>query len=198
MNCKRMAALLITCILLLGCANAETPWTNETLDGLANRIIGLACDENYIQMFSNDPNVVAQYERMAALKGLPVKEYRYLRLREDMMDTFLRTEGTAEWGALTREVLAKRFAGMTPSVINSMGGAAWLAACSSLTEKTGYQLPEGFAPCAVLMDYGADVDVMIIFVRTGEAVVTATASFVDAKLAGGDTLSLFYTEEKPQ
>lgn len=198
MKCKGMVALLVTCILLFGCAKAETAWTYETLDGLANRIIGLACDENYVRMFTDDTDVLEQYERMAALKDLPVKEYRFLCLREDMMDTFVSMASAPEWSALAREVLAKRFAGMAPSVINSLGGAAWLAACSVLTETTGYLMPEGFAPGAVLMEYGTDVDVMITFVQTGEDVITATAAFVDAQIASGETLSLFYTEENPQ
>ena len=61
-------------------------------------------------------------------------------------------------------------------------------------------MPEDFVPCIVLMDFGTDADVMVVFTRTGEDTVTGQAVFVSAAVvdAGMDTVLLLYTEDEPE
>ena len=61
-------------------------------------------------------------------------------------------------------------------------------------------MPEDFVPCIVLMDFGTDADVMVVFTRTGEETVTAQAAFVSAAVvdAGMEAVLLLYTEDEPE
>lgn len=139
---------------------------------------------------------------MAANAGREVVSERRFFPRGDAMNALkamLASQGEEmpELSAIAQEALGRRMSGAVVSMLNGTMGTNWLGAASMLSEGESFLMPEGFTPCAVLLDYGTDVDVLVIFIQSGEGVASATASFVAAEaIQGGEgLLSLLYTEE---
>lgn len=202
MNRGRTAAALLLCLTLLcGCARAD--WAGDTAEALSARMTALAVDEAYVSLFTGSEEVLAQVERMAANEGLEAGQVRRFTLRSESSSA-----DYAEWeglelpalSAVAGEELERRLAAMPPSLLNGQAGADWLAAASLLTVSETYLMPEDFVPCIVLMDFGTDADVMVVFTRTGEETVTAQAAFVSAAVvdAGMEAVLLLYTEDEPE
>lgn len=200
---KRLLALILLWTLCLGgAARAETDWAGDLSHELAQRLIALAADESYAALFTSSEEILAEVARMAENEGREIVSERRLLLREDAAEalwTIIAAEGETppEMSEATREAIQKRLGSSVTSMLNGTMGTTWLAATSILCETEGYLMPEGFAPCAVLLDYGTAADVMVIFAQTGEGVIGASASFVSsaAVATGGDLISLLYTEE---
>ena len=202
MNRKRTVAVLLLCLTLLcGCARAD--WADDTADALCERMTALAGERAYVELFTGSEEVLSQVERMAANEGLEVGQVRRFTLRsESSYADYAEWEGLElpALSAVAGEELERRLAAMPPSLLNGQAGADWLAAASLLTVSETYLMPENFVPCIVLMDFGTDADVMVVFTRTGEETVTAQAAFVSAAVvdAGMEAVLLLYTEDEPE
>ena len=200
---KRIGAFLLALALCLGgAAQAEADWAGDVSRELAARLIALAADEGYVSLFTSSEDILAEIARMAENEGCEIVSERRFLLREDAIETLwavMAAEGDTppEMGEAAREAVQKRLGSSVTSMLNGTMGVSWLGAASILSEAGGYLMPEGFAPCAVLLDYGTAADVMVVFAQTGEGVIGASASFVAAQAVedSQEILSLLYTEE---
>ena len=202
MNRKRTVAVLLLCLTLL-CDCARADWADDTADALCERMTALAGERAYVSLFTGSEEVLSQVERMAANEGLEVGQVRRFTLRsESSYADYAEWEGLElpALSAVAGEELERRLAAMPPSLLNGQAGADWLAAASLLTVSETYLMPEDFVPCIVLMDFGTDADVMVVFTRTGEETGTAQAAFVSAAVvdAGMEAVLLLYTEDEPE
>lgn len=199
MRKKRTLAALLACAMLLG-GTAAADWADDIADELAARLIALASDEGYVSLFTSSEGVLEQTRRMALNAEQEARTRSRYLMREnpaEVLRAYAASQGSElpELSDLAMEALAGRLSGTAAMLLNGQAGVEWLTACSLLTDGATYLLPEGFAPCAVLLDYGTDADILITFAQTGEDTMSASAVFVDAGSveSGAATLDLFYT-----
>lgn len=187
---KRIIAIL-TAMLVLLCpmCMAEENWYASAGTDLAERVIALAGDESYAEMYTGMSDIQAIVAEFAASDFSEIKEARILSLPDEKaMGTIMKLLGgiaDAELSPVAEQELFRRIPGMLITLVNGQHSHSWLGATSILTTSETYVMPEAFQPGVLLLEYPGEYSVAVAFSRTGEETVTASATAVHSGFREG-------------
>jgi hypothetical protein len=174
--CRILTAMLL-CMLLFGCASAEsteTDWYLEKADAIRKDLVLLCADTVYLSACTPDEetlNLTAEWGKMIASEPLHVGKYSF---SVDTLVVYLSNSTPDRLSEPARKHLERNAGGSLLSMSCAEKGVSFLVASSLLRINEGCVMPENFEPCVVLYEY-EDICIGVVFTQYGDGVVMANA-----------------------
>lgn len=182
---KKLVALLLALCCLFSCACAKEDWYVETAQTLARRMALLSGNLTYAAFFYDvkQDDVEQQLSEMAALHGKALRSVQVLSYKPEQVEAYIAdyfvSDRVDENNAAVAEELLHRMNLSLPDMLNHLvGGWQWQALSRIMQAEATFEMPENFRQCALVLDYGTDVSILVTFTQTGETTATAQGSYI--------------------
>jgi len=203
---KKLVALILTLCCLFSCACAKEDWYVETAQTLAKRMALLSDNLTYAAFFYDvkQDDVEQQLAEMAALDGKKLRSVQMLSYEPEQVESYIAdyfvSDRVDEANAAVADELLRRMNLALPDMLNHLvGGWQWQSLSRIMQATATFEAPKAFRECALVLDYGVDVSILVTFTQTGENTVTAQGSYIRSDVledeAAAPFLALLWEKE---